>query len=545
MKTRTFFIIATLLLTFTSNAQTWIGNLFSVDTTIRLSEKDIPEDLSHLKYNISNGVFYYTDMRAFQDKSTTYQATIYGISLSNYVRTKITFPFPSISPSADMIAKTFWVNDFHITRDTIVISVQDHILRYHKGASEVYIFDTMYTHPNIKATYLHQGNLYFFEEDHDTGYKWFRYDSKSDQPVLIQQLLYEAPHVVQAAPNRYLFHDDHYVYFLSTRYPTAQKYDLEGHWVENIVFDLPNWHPFEDEYIQKSLSYPYGIERIKATMGEIFNYSYLKYLFPIGGDYLMYYTQFDTITQKSSPHYAIKDSTGISTYNFTNSSDSIFDETIFPFYLFDATAEKARISWNNRLVELILDDSLTWHGLRPSEYKHQRETFFRKHDPIPSIRIMTYRNSQPITQPFFFNSESHYKSIADLPIGKSILLINNELECSACRNELLSALNKMDSSIHIGILYPFFPGALQQREMEKEIERHLTRDYTLYFLDPRMYTQYPRYITSVCDTFPGILFYETDKVPVLFSVDDIFGDDPINIQFSQKFQSFWNDFLLK
>lgn len=546
MNTRTYIILfETFLIMGSCYGQHWIDAHFSVDTNIRLSAEEIPADLSHLKYNIIDGVFYYTDMLAFQNKSSQYQATIYGISLGDYVRSKIILPFPTSALPAEATAQTFWINDFDIDGGTLIVSVQNHILRYRKNDSSTFEFDTLYSHPNIKATYLHNGNLYYFEEEHDTGFKWFEYNSKDKKLKLIHQLSYEAPHVVQAAPNRYLFHDNHYVYFLSTRYPIVKKFDLEGHWVEDVTFNLPNWHPFEDEYIQESLSHPYGMERIKATMGEIFKYSYPKFLFPIGGKYLLYYTQFDSIKQKSFPYYAIQDDSGAYCYPYKNQSDSIYGDSHFPFFLFDAIVEKARISWNDRLIELILDDTSTWKGLSPSEYERQRDAFFRKHDPIPTIRIMTYRNSQPITQPFFYNSEKSFKSIADLPIGKNILLINNTLECSACRNAILTALNETQSSVHIGILYPFLPGALQQREMKKEIGKYLKREFQLYFLDPEMHMQYPRYISSVCNTFPSILFYETDKVPVFFSTDNIFDDNPTNNLFSPTFQSFWNHFLLK
>ena len=105
---------------------------------------------------------------------------------------------------------------------------------------------------------------------------------------------------------------------------------------------------------------------------------------------IIFYTQFDSIKQKSFPYYAIQDDSGAYCYPYKNQSDSIYGDSHFPFFLFDAIVEKARISWNDRLIELILDDTSTWKGLSPSEYERQRDAFFRKHDPIPTIRIMTY-----------------------------------------------------------------------------------------------------------------------------------------------------------
>ncbi|MCQ2283625.1 MAG: hypothetical protein MJZ57_01845 [Bacteroidales bacterium] len=547
MKTNAYITLAILLLTsLLANGQSWIGSQFDLDTTIRIDETNIPENLSLLKCNVCEGSFYYIDAKAFQDKSKGYQALLYAVSLNDYMQTVFTLSLPHSSLDAENLVRTFWITDFWITGDTLTISVQDNVLIYHKNEINQFEYDTLYAHPNIKNNYMHLGELYFFEEDHDFGYHWFRVNLANGKEELIRDLPYEVPHVVQANPNRYLFRDEQYVYFLSTRKPLLKKYALDGTWIEDVSFPLPHWHPFEDEYIQQSMSVPYGIERIHATMNDIFRYSYPKVVFPIGGDYLMYYTQFDTVSHRSTLKYAILDSArNASIYSARDNTDSAYTVHRFPFNLYDLTADKARISWNDRLIELVLDDTIHWTGLKPGEYRILQEKFFRQHDPVPSIRIMTYRNSHPVTQPFFQNAAQQYLSLANLPVGKNILLINNELECSACRNSLLTILNDVDSTVNIGILYPFIPGALQEHELSKELKRYLRRPFELYYSNPRRYAHYPRYIFKLCNSFPSILFYESGKAPILFSLDNIYEEDPITLRFTEEFREVWSEFISK
>lgn len=544
MKTRILLCLVMLFHFHSSWSQHWIGTAFELDTVIRLSENEIPEDLSHLKYKVSKGTFYYTDTKSFQNKANDYKATIYGISLGDYARFQFTLPFPKSSIPTEVLSKTLWINDFHISNDTIAVSVQDYIVQYLINESGHCEYDTMFAFKNVKQVYYHWGELFFLSENHDTGYNWYKIDRNSGQFEHIRTLRYEAPHTVQILPNRYLVQDDHYVYFLSNRYPRFEKYTLDGILKEEIVFDIPNWHPFDDDYIHRSLSFPYGVERIHATMGDAFRYSYPKLLFPIGEDYLLYHTQYDTTSQRAHLQYTTRNPRGeCLTYLARNQSDEAYGRDRFPFNLFDGPADKARISWNDRLIELHLGDTLDWDGLDPQTYKQQQELYYRKNKPVPTIRIMTYRDRQPDSQPFFYDSEHSFMSILDLPVGKNVLLINNELECSACRNELFSRLNELDTTIHIGILYPFVADGLQFYELSKEVGRQLQRKHEFYFLDRKRYACYPRYITTVCNAYPSLLLYETGKKPRIFSLDDIFNDDPLSFHFSSKFQPIWEEFI--
>lgn len=527
--------------------QPCIGTLFTMDTTIPMRYPHMPDNVSRLKTSINDGTLYFADMQAFQDKKTDYTATIYALSLSDYRQFEIKLSLPRGTHRTDYFASTCWLNDMNFYHDKAVISLQDYLVIYHKDSTEQYVYDTMYEHSRAIQTYMYKNELYYLTEDHDKGYKWFHHNSASGKEELIGELPYEAPHVVQANPNRYLFHNENYLFFLSTRYPVLHKYTLDGHWIEDIRYDFPDWHPFEDEYVRKSLDVPYGVERIYATMQDIFHYSYPKVVFPISNTYLLYYTQYDTLTKMSNLQYAILDSTGHTLqYRIDDNDTTAYNDIHFPFHLFDPIADKACISWNDLLIDIAEESEVSYIGKTPDNYQKAEEVYFKQHEPTLKFRILRYKNNDSVTMPFLYDTEHHLTSLANLSYGKSILLINNELECSACRNHLLQQLSTLNTeNTRICIVYPFIPGALQEREIAKDIRRYLTQPFSMYYLATDRITTYPRFISSEHITYPAILFYESGKAPFLFSSDDIFVDNVNSFDFRPSFQKVWDEYHSK
>lgn len=543
----TSLLVGFITMTFPANSQNWIGKAFELDTTFAPVFSSLPSDCFHLCLHFQGNILFFTEQKAFQNGRNDYAAHICALSLNDYSTFEFDLPFPHVSKNKDWLAKTFWIKDFCFFDNHCAISVQDHIILYHKTTDNVFEYDTILDHHNVNVVYFHQNRLYFLEESHDTGYSWYVFDFKNGEKHLIRTLAYEAPHVVQASPNRYLFHDENNLYFLSTRYPILSKYTLDGTWVQDIRFDLPDWHPFEDEYIRKSLQVPYGVERIYATKDQIFKYSYLKMVFPLGNEYLIYHTQYDTSLKKSTPMFAVSDSTGhVTLYSRKCPETQIFSQAIFPFNLLQPYEDLGRANCGNRLVEITADCDIFWQNKTYEEYKKLKETHFRQHEPTFKFRIMHLKEEDNNTLPFFYDIERKLCSLSDLPSGKHVFILHSGLECSACSRYLLQSMGSLDSEhVHLGIMQSFIPGALQEREIHRNVRQYLDRHYNLYFLAIDRMTQYPRFISERVSRFPAVMFYETGKAPILFSNEDIFADDLYTLRLSDKFQIFLDSFTAK
>lgn len=517
--------------------QEWVGSQFTLDTSIVLQAQGTDIELAKLTYSVNEGLFYYADMKTFQNSSNSSHAVIHTVSMYDYSQRDILLPMPTKKDLKERQLFTFWLNDFHFNGEYAALSTQNHILIYKKIDDMQYVYDTIYDHPYVKATYIYEDNLYYLEEDHDAGFKWFCRPIHGGEEVLIRELLYEAPHVVQAQPNRYLFYTQNYLFFLSTRYPVLHQYTLDGRWIGDIKFDLPCWHPFEDEYIAKTLSVSYGVERIHQTMADIFKYSYPKVVFPFNDTYLLYYTQYDTIIQKAPLQYASYDRRDQSTTMLArkDSSDRVYDGDRFPFNLFAPQVDKAHISWGNLLLEIAVEDTISWRMKSPDEYEKAKERYFKQNEPVYKLRIMHYKNNDWSAEPFFINTQSQLHSLEGLPYGKHALLIKHELECSACENQLLQLMNdSLNSGVNIGILHNYIPGALMERELRKRVKQHLEKPFDFFYLAKNRYEHYPweQYKKM---SYPALLLQETGRAPILLSIDEIFDDDPLSLNFRSSF----------
>ncbi len=527
--------------------QEWMGSQFALDTVVEMKGNYDGYNVNKLVCCICDGVFYFTEMQAFQHSQNGHVATIHALSLKDYAQSELTFSLPQSFPKKYEVENSFWVYDFRIYEDRAVISVQDYILLYRRNGGSMFQFDTMVHRPVSMAVFLKDNKLHYFTEDHDKGYRWNCLDLQTGKDKVLTELKYEAPHIVQANPNRYLFHDENNVYFLSTRYPVLHKYDQDGRRVEDITFSLPGWHPFEDEFIKRSLSYEYGAARIYATMDKVFSYSYPKLVFPIGGSYLMYYTQYDTATGKSAPMYALSEKgDSVKMYGCQDLQNEPYGADRFPFNLLAPLEDKARTSWGDLLVEVTAGISNPWNGLTPAEYKQEKERFFRKNEPVLQVRVMRLKNSAPAEQVFFYDEDDKPHSLNDLNVDKQVLLLHQSLECSACNSHILRIMNTLDTAdVRIGIMYAKYYGALSERETRYSTAQYMDKHYNLYYLLPGFGEQYPQFFARNPRSYPLVCLYERGKTPLLFSVNEIFTDNEYTLEFSPAFMEAWRKFLSK
>ncbi|MBO4488733.1 MAG: hypothetical protein J5741_03625 [Bacteroidales bacterium] len=513
------------------SSQAWIGENFNLDTICEVKPLN---DLSHIIVSMNENVMTYAEATAFHESGREYTATFHSVDLGDYSQTEsvLTIPFQTLR-SHGFVGQP-WIYDFHFLGDRRLVSIQTELLLY-KRKGDAFELEDVLDCDNAKMCYFFRGKVYFLDEDHDFGYRW--YVIREGRRELLRSLAYEAPHIVQAKPNRYLFRDDHFVYFLSTRYPILYRYSLDGELCDTITFALPCWHPFEDEYIENSLKVPYGVERIQATMKDVYRYSYPKMVLPVGGDYLMYYTQFDTVTGTSRLRFAIRDADGRTVLYDRRPNDAlVYGDTLVPFTLLENRIDKACVTWNNRLVELFLSDSIDVRGLSDVAYRQAREDFFKSSSPRLAIKSSTYKHAQQMYLPIFFNVQGKLQSLMNLPDGKYILMLNNELECSGCRKTLLSWLNGLKTSdLQFVMVYPCFPGALALYDWQEDIRKSLTHSFRMLFLNKEVCKQYPCFRDAGCGSFPGILLYEPGRAPIYFSLEEIFTDNVSIYQFRESF----------
>jgi hypothetical protein len=393
--------------------------------------------------------------------------------------------------------------------------------------------------------YLHQNKIHFFEEDHDKGFKWFQKEFGSDSATLVCELPYEAPHIVQIQPNRYLSHNKKNVLFLSTRYPRLEVYSLDGQLLDKISFDLPSWKPFEDDYIQKTLSFPYGIERIYAVKDDIYDYSYPKVVMPLRGDLLLLFTHYDTLIGKSVLQYAIREDNGQTLrYLRTNHEDSVYTAAQFPFTLFQGGFDKGNAAGNGKIVQLTYQTDVSWKGRTNQEYLDELDKYYSDHSPTLAYQIMDYRPRELWKRPVLYPTTSEQPiSLDDLSMSQSVLILHQGLECSGCVKALYQLLDQsLPDSIHIGHVYPHPLKGLAAQERRNYIRQTLDKPFSFYSNFSPNFSDLTADKTLTEPDFPCLLLCQHGHPPILLKVSEIFANDS-STAFSESFLKRWQSFI--
>ena len=544
MKTRIIVIASLILASLGATGQEWIGKRFTLDTMVNMQYTHRPRNLNLLKSRVQDNAFYFVEQQSYQYKDNGYQAVIYKLSLDNYEQTEIMLPVPESLKKPEHNIRNLWIYDFCFDGEYLLVTTQEALILYKLINNQNYQVVATYRHHNLFVGYLHQGKLNFFEEDHDKGFKWFQQNLDSDTATLVRELPYEAPHIVQIQPNRYISHNQQSVFFLSTRFPRLEVYSLDGRLQDTIHFDIPSWKAFENDYIEKTLSIPYGVERIFAIKDDLYKYSYPKVIMPMNGDLLLFFTYYDTISGNSVLQYAIREKNGNTIrYSTSNHEDSVYAAAQFPFTLFKNGLEKTNASGESVIVQLTLKSDVAWQGKKEKEYQNDENQFFLSHEPVLAYKIMRYSPKNEPKAIELVTTSKERVCLQNLPYEKSVLILHQDLECSSCVNAIYELLNKTDAeALHIGHVYAHPLNGLSVYDINSRIKQHLSKNFTLYSYGSPGFTGLtsPRIISE--KEFPCIMFCDNKGYRKLFTASELFSTNQNVTTFNAEFLKEWQSF---
>lgn len=547
MKTRIIIICSVLLATMRCGGQEWIGNRFTLDTIVDLHGAHLPENNNLIKCKMQGDTFFFFEQQGYRHKDNGYQAVIHTLSVDNYDQTEIMLPLPECGPNKERYANSLWIFDVCFEDDYLLVTTQEELILYKRINNQNYQVESTYRHQNLFMGYLHQKSIHFFEEDHDKGFKWFQKEPESDSATLVRELPYEAPHIVQIQPNRYLSHNQQSVFFLSTRFPRMETYHLDGTVQDTIYFGLSSWKAFDGEYIEKALSVPYGIQRIYAVKDDLSSYSYPKVVMPLCGDLLLLYMHYDTTSGNSVLQYAIRTNDGLTTrYLWNNHEDSVFQAAQFPFNLFQGGFDKGNATDDGRIVQLTYRTEVPWQGKTPRQYNQEVDRYMSENTPRLAYKIMRYHPKTPIDTPCLHPVGAPPITLGELPSEKSVLIIHQGLECSGCVKAIYRLLDEtVLKDIHIGNVYSQPIGGMAAFELNNQIKGQLHQPFALYYTFSKSYDFLSPTLPFHETDFPCLVLVKKGEQASIFRSSELFTDDYTSTAFSESFLDAWQSFLSK
>jgi len=545
MKTRIIIICSVLMAALQCDGQEWIGNRFSLDTIVDLHGTYLPENNNLIKCKMQGDTFFFFEQQGFRHKQNGYQAVIHTLSVDNYEQTEIMLPLPECGPNKERYANSLWIFDVCFEGDYLLVTTQEELILYKRVHNQNYQVESTYRHHHLFMGYLHQKSIHFFEEDHDKGFKWFQKEPGRDSATLVRELPYEAPHIVQIQPNRYISHNQQSVFFLSTRFPRMETYRLDGTFEDSVRFNLPLWKAFEDEYIRKALSVPYGIQRIYAVKDDLSSYSYPKVIMPLYGDLLLLYMQYDTTSGNSVLRYAIRTEDGLTTpYLWNIHEDSIFHAALFPFNLFQGGFDKGNAADNGRIVQLTYRTEVSWKGKTQKQYNQEVDQYMSEGAPKLAYKVMRYHPKTKSDTPCLHPIGAQPIPFSKLPSDKAVLILHQGLECSGCVKAIYQLLEESDTrGIHIGNVYSQPIGGMAAFELNNQIRGQLSKPFSLYYTSSKFYDFLSPTPPLHESEFPCLVLIKKGERPSLFRASSLFTDDYASTAFAKGFLDAWRSFI--
>ena len=193
MKTRIIILCSVLSATLQCVGQEWIGNRFLLDTIVDLQNVLLNENLNLINCKMQGDTFFFFEQQGFQHKENGHRAVIHTLRTDNYAQTEITLPMPECNQNKERYANSLWIYDICFEGDYLLVTTQNELILYKRINNQNYQVVSTYRHQNLFMGYLHQNSIYYFEEDHDKGFKWFHIMPGSDSAILVRELSYEAP----------------------------------------------------------------------------------------------------------------------------------------------------------------------------------------------------------------------------------------------------------------------------------------------------------------------------------------------------------------
>ncbi len=388
----TLFIMSTT--TFSQDEGLHISNYFTIEKEINISN----DEDSKLVGCGDNDFYMYCSCKAFADKKNDYQATIHSINILTGEESQFVLPFPEEKANA-LAARNYWIYAINIKDDNVILSTQYAILFYTQTESGKYELTQNFPTDMPVFSYFYKGGVYFGCMDNSMGFRLKYQKLKSDKQNEIQTFEMDAPFLLQYGPNGFLKKTDQYIYFLNSPDFRIRKYDLLGNQLAEIKISLPNWHPMDQDYIQKLAQMEYGGDRAVYSF-----YHSQKYSFPLGiiplndSNFIITYHQYYPADSSQQIEAIILTTNADWTqWNYVPTSfefpqDHVIQKEEFPVY-FTHFENLLLFSTQNRFWQMSQEADIPYVGKTWSDYQQEKQKYYKKNEPIIKLRVLKYKGN--------------------------------------------------------------------------------------------------------------------------------------------------------
>ena len=516
----------------------------SLDSSFALGDVTAGNSQKDWVATASQGRFYCCQRKGFGITGKTYCCVIYRVDLKTGQQDTFRVEYPNLGTSWKKEAQSCCVYALSVEDDHLLLVCDNRLLLYQYDNYN-YKFVKYLQCTDACMGYLCHRAVYALVDDKERGvFRWLCFDKEDGQQArVIRELVQTAPFLLQFAPNRYLFADEHSLYYMPPGDCVVYKYSLDGHLVDSVCFHLPDSKPFPEELLSRLRSLPYGTERIyHALQCGYRRFSFAKAVDPLSDSLLLLSVNLgDENRQRQMAVLRLRKTGTCWRQDFSTlavaDTGTLYKDGLFPVSYHLSADNLLLYPYQNQLIQLIqAPEEELFEGKSVIWYRHYKDLWYKKHDPIVKIRVQTVKKDM-----FFYDYDNNRVTMSDLPHDKVILLVSRQPQCSACQKQLLLFLSSLDTSwLCIAVQMGKQDSYLARRQQLQSMSELVPRFYIpLYDIENEDYSSLRR-----LDSYPAIFLWKRNFGFVgIYATEDIFTTNYDRYEISDTFLHDFQQFL--
>lgn len=542
MKKYVFFLYICLSVSFVQ-AQipvTSFSEWLSVDTSFVLLGNRSDINRKNWVATVAKDNFYCCQRNAFHANEKNYCCVIRCVNLNTYEQDSILINYPALGSSWKREAQACCLYALSFEEEMLLLVCDNQLLLYQLDKNE-YKFVRRLFCIGVYTGYLHQHKIYAVVDDKERGvFRWICYEDNADQKsFVVRELTQSAPFLLQFDPNRYLFVNEHFLYYLSPGDCWMQKFSLRGDMLDSVRFEVPGWRPLPRDFLSQSQSLPYGTERIYHALNHRYRqYSFAKTIDPLSDSlFFLSVNLGDECRQRQMAVLRLQKNGNdwrqdISTLAVIDTG-KIYQSGLFPTSYHLSADNLLVYPHQNSLLQLLLaPEKEEFEGRSVMQYRRYKDVWFKEHDPVVKFRMQKVREDCK-----FYDYDNRYISLTDLNHDKVILVVNQQPQCSACLKHLLKLLSQIDTShLAVACFMGKVDSYLYRRQQLQQMAEICPKYFqSLYAAENEDYGVY-----TASSSYPAVFFWQRGfGIVGEYAAGKIFTADYSRYEFSE---SFLNDF---
>lgn len=490
-------------------AQPHISEIFSLDTTITLEYYTKAGQQREITGTVFGDKIYFCKKSISENDSAVLR--IYSVDLKSYEQAFFDVQFADLQLGTHYKTNyaLLWIKGIAVSDRQLAIITQSAVFHDSFELLDFFTPDRTTAVKNAIGGYFHQGIFYIVEFENHEKYVLSTLDLQTGKKRQIRDFRFDSPFILQFKPERHFAITTDGIYHLETDHIGYTKYSLDGEKLYSVRREnYASWKAIPPEVAEKIMRQPYGTERIFEALSRNRENSFCTKIFPFSlNRNLIAYHSFDTAEQKETYNllYACYDSLSqkleVQPYRFDYHGDETLSGERYPFYIY-----KSEIVYStthaNKFIQIIKGAPVSWAGLGAYSYSDSVNGYYKRHEPLLQLRIMTLKGGRVAQKDKFqishdnCNNERNmeFKDFDGQPVNidslanpKLIIIVNNDLQCSSCEHTLYDFFSGINRGFEYGettklaVVFPEMCSFLMKRERVNEVTRYVKTPFTPLF----------------------------------------------------------------